>query len=95
MMYKCENCGGIFDRPLLVEEDFGYETCLGHVSAYQQFKECPYCSCNFYYEVEQCEECGEWFPPYKICRTRDKERIEHLTCEKCEEKYYLLSQKKN
>lgn len=88
MMYKCENCGGIFDRPLLVEEDFGYETCLGHVSAYQQFKECPYCSCNFYYEVEQCEECGEWFPTYRIYSTKDKAGIEHFTCEKCEEKYY-------
>lgn len=87
VMYKCDKCDGVFDAPLRITEDFGFDTCLGHVPAYQYTRECPYCGSNYYYEADQCEECGEWVPLSRLHKSVDKDGNEHWTCDKCEEKY--------
>ena len=88
LMYKCDKCGGVFDTPLRITEDFGYDTCLGYVPAYQYARECPYCGSQYYYVAEQCEECGEWVNIGEIYKTVDDDGNEHWTCDECEEKYY-------
>lgn len=49
-MYRCEECGEIFEEPRKYEErDVGYEALL-----------CPYCDCDTIEEVRECKYCGEY-----------------------------------
>ena len=47
-MYKCSNCGEIFEDPKSIKEDWGETFCV-----------CPYCNGD-YEEVHQCQKCDEW-----------------------------------
>ena len=47
-MYKCLNCGEIFEEAKPIKEDWG-----------ESFSVCPYCNGD-YEEAKQCQECGEW-----------------------------------
>ena len=72
MMYKCENCGNLFEDG---EQAIWYENqgeCHGRI-AMEKFCGCPMCKGD-YEEVHQCQECDEW-------HTED-ELYEGL-CEKC------------
>ena len=47
-MYKCSNCGEIFEEPNAIKEDWG-----------ETFYVCPNCNGD-YEEAKQCKECDEW-----------------------------------
>lgn len=83
-MYRCCNprCKKIFDDPIAKAEDFGYDTEIGHKSAYQYFDTCPCCGNDFFDTVEQCEECGNWISIDDIY-VLTKDNIEHYICGEC------------
>ena len=58
MMYRCVNCGHLFEEG---EQAVWYENqgeCHG-VTAMERFSGCPVCKGD-YEEVRQCKECGDW-----------------------------------
>lgn len=67
-MYKCLDCGEVFDEPASVRETYGFTDGFG-VTFYM----CPYCNGN-YEEAHQCQECDEW-------HTEDE--LYEGWCEKC------------
>ena len=72
-MYKCESCGAIFEEPADRKEQVGYEPY-----DVETFGVCPECGSEDFYEVVQCEECGDWFSP--------EETLTEYFCKECEEK---------
>ena len=58
MMYRCCECGNLFEEG---EQAVWYENqgeCHGR-SAMERFDGCPVCRGD-YEEVYQCKECGDW-----------------------------------
>ena len=58
MMYKCCECGHLFEEG---EQAVWYENqgeCHG-ITAMEKFSGCPICKGD-YEEVHQCKECDEW-----------------------------------
>lgn len=56
-MYKCEDCGHVFDKPDLKRENIGeYQGA----PAYQTVYSCPACGGD-YEEAEECNDCEEYF----------------------------------
>ena len=56
-MFKCENCGEIFE-----ECDTHYEYHpYGDGYASEEWSCCPYCRDTDIVEVYECEGCGEYF----------------------------------
>ena len=47
-MYKCSNCGKIFEEPKSIKEDWG-----------EVFYVCPHCNGD-YEEAHKCQKCEEW-----------------------------------
>ena len=56
MMYRCENCGNLFEEgeQAVWEETHGLDS-----PPYEKFSGCPVCNCE-YEEVYKCKECGDW-----------------------------------
>ena len=56
MMYRCENCGHLFEEgeQAVWEERHGLDT-----PPYEKWDGCPICK-GGYEEVHQCKECGDW-----------------------------------
>ena len=72
MMYRCVNCGNLFEEG---EQAVWYENqgeCHG-VTAMERFSGCPLCH-DDYEEVHQCKECGEW---------HSEDELYEGWCEKC------------
>ena len=61
MMYRCENCGNVFEDPAIVIERHGFSDGPG-----EEFGVCPYCNGD-YAEAKQCEHCSEWFVEDDLC----------------------------
>lgn len=57
-MYKCLECGFVFDEPETYRENVG-EYC--GAPAYQDYKGCPECKCEDIEKLIACELCGEEF----------------------------------
>ena len=84
-MYKCSNCGEIFEEPNTIKEDWG-----------ETFYVCPYCNGD-YEEVHQCKECGEWHTEDELyggwCEKCLRETINYDTffeyCEANKDEQYL------
>lgn len=70
-MFKCVECGKVFEEPKTYEEHHPY----GMGYATESFACCPYCESNFE-EAIQCECCGEWFL---------ENDLEKGICEECAE----------
>ena len=70
MMYRCENCGHLFEEgeQAVWEEKHGLDT-----PPYEKWDGCPLCR-GGYEEVHQCKECDEW-------HTEDE--LYDGWCEKC------------
>ena len=70
MMYRCENCGNLFEdgEQAVWEERHELDS-----PPYEKFSGCPICKSD-YEEVHQCKECGEW-------HTEDE--LYDGWCEKC------------
>ena len=70
MMYRCENCGNLFEEgeQAVWEERHGFDT-----PPYEQWSGCPLCRGD-YEEVHQCKECCDW-------HTEDE--LYNGWCEKC------------
>lgn len=67
-MYKCLDCGEVFDEPASVRETHGFTDGFA-----ETFYMCPHCNGD-YEEAKQCQECDEW-------RTEDE--LYEGWCEKC------------
>ena len=84
-MYKCSNCGEIFEEPNSIKEDWG-----------ETFSVCPYCNGD-YDEVKQCNHCDEWHTEGELydgwCEKCLRETINYDTffayCEANKEHNYL------
>ena len=72
MMYRCLNCGNLFEDG---EQATWYENqgeCHGSI-AMGRFDGCPVCRSD-YEEVRQCKECGDW---------HSEDELYDGWCEKC------------
>lgn len=67
-MYKCLDCGEVFDEPASVRETHGFTDGFAEI-----FYMCPYCNGD-YEEVHQCKKCDEW---------HTDEELYDGWCEKC------------
>lgn len=69
MMYRCENCGNLFEEgeQAVWRENYGAE--IGG----EMFDGCPVCRGD-YEEVYQCKECGDW---------HSEDELYDGWCEKC------------
>lgn len=74
MMYKCENCGHLFEEgeQAVWEERHGLDT-----PPYEKWSGCPLCKGD-YEEVHQCKECGDW---------HERDELMGEMCDKCIDKY--------
>lgn len=70
MMYRCENCGHLFEEG---EQAVTYETHGFYQPPYEEIHSCPVCGGDFE-EVHQCKECGEW---------HSEDELYEGWCEKC------------
>ena len=90
-MYKCLDCGEIFDEPASVRETHGFTDGLA-----ETFYMCPYCNGD-YEEAKQCQECEEWHTEnelyYGWCEKCLRETINYDTffeyCEANKDEQYL------
>ena len=69
-MYKCSDCGLIFDEPKKYSEDRTPGGSFEGGSFIEHFLGCPFCSGAFD-EVEECEICGEYFTPEELTDTTE------------------------
>ena len=53
-MYKCLDCGEVFEEPASVRETHGFTDGFA-----ETFYMCPYCNGD-YEKAKQCKECDEW-----------------------------------
>lgn len=73
-MFKCLECGHIFDQPRIIEESRG--ECFGY-EAYERIGVCPVCG-GEYDEGEKCEICGEIY---------SQNEIHEGVCDRCIDNY--------
>ena len=71
--YRCNECGNVFD-----EDEFKRVRYIGGET--EDF--CPFCDNDDFEEVEQCDDCGEWFSPNELYGC-----LHSLYCEECLESY--------
>lgn len=69
-MYKCSECGEIFEEPKRYSEDRMPGGSFEGGSFIEYFLGCPFCSGAFD-EVEECEICGEYFTPEELTDTTE------------------------
>ena len=67
-MYKCSECGEIFDEPKKYSEDRTPGGSFEGGSFIEHFLGCPICSGTFD-EVEECSICGEYKFPEDLTDT--------------------------
>ena len=95
MMYRCCDCGNLFEEG---EQAVWYENqgeCHG-VTAMERFSGCPICHGD-YEEVHQCKECGDWHSDDELyegwCEKCLRETINYDTffeyCEANKDEQYL------
>lgn len=90
-MYKCLNCGEVFEEPASVRETHGFTDGFA-----ETFYMCPYCSGD-YEEAKQCQECDEWHTENELydgwCEKCLRETINYDTffeyCEANKDEHYL------
>lgn len=83
-MYKCKDCGAIFEEPYS-KEDYEYaDVGIGKIIvADLSYDDCPHCH-GSYEKAYECSECGEYFLMEEmagdICKNclNDKASIENL-----------------
>ena len=55
-MYKCEECGEVFEEPKVYYERHPY----GEGYAEEEWRVCPYCGEAGFVEAKECTRCGEY-----------------------------------
>ena len=93
MMYRCENCGHLFEdgEQAVWEERHGLDT-----PPYEKWDGCPLCHGD-YEEVHQCQECDDWHTEAELyegwCEKCLRETINYDTffeyCEANKDERYL------
>lgn len=64
-MYKCGDCGAIFEEPRITIDKVPYGDAYVD---YPSGEECPHCGSDFFDEVEKCKICGEYMDGhYGLC----------------------------
>lgn len=69
-MYKCFDCGAVFDEPKHYSEDRTPGGVFEGGSFIEHFTGCPYCG-GFYDTAVQCDGCNEWVFLRYITSTED------------------------
>lgn len=90
-MYKCLDCGEIFEEPASVRETHGFTDGFA-----ETFYMCPHCNGD-YEEAKQCKECGDWHTEGELydgwCEKCLRETINYDTffeyCEANKDEQYL------
>jgi hypothetical protein len=90
-MYKCLNCGEVFEEPASVRETHGFTDGFA-----ETFYMCPYCNGD-YEKAKQCRECYEWHAENELydgwCEDCLRETINYDTffdyCEANKDRQYL------
>ena len=90
-MYKCLDCGEVFDEPASVRETHGFTDGFA-----ETFYMCPHCNGD-YEEAKQCQECDEWHTDNELydgwCEKFLRETINYDTffeyCEANKDEQYL------
>lgn len=60
-MYKCNECGKVFDRDEVVEiHDDPSPAGVSLPSGHYTFYECPYCGSGDFDDAVECEVCGDY-----------------------------------
>ena len=77
-MYKCNDCGLIFEEPSNYSEDRTPGGVSEGGSFIEHYVGCPRCGGSFD-EAEECEECGKYYNIYEL---------EDGICDKCYEGKY-------
>ena len=93
MMYRCENCGHLFEEgeQAVWEERHGFDH-----GPYEEWSGCPICKGD-YEEVHRCKECDEWHTEDELydgwCEKCLRETINYDTffdyCEADKKTHYL------
>ena len=93
MMYRCENCGNLFEEgeQAVWEERHGLDS-----PPYETMSGCPVCKGD-YEEVHQCKDCGDWHSDDELyegwCEKCLRESINYDTffeyCEANKDEQYL------
>lgn len=63
-MYKCLDCGLVFEEPKKYSEDCTPGGAFEGGSFIQYFCGCPWCAGAFE-EVSECSNCGEYYTGYE------------------------------
>lgn len=71
-MYRCPECGEIFDAPLIARDSHGLPGGF-----FEEFCSCPCCGGGKFEQAVKCQNCGDWMP---------ESQGEFGLCEKCEAK---------
>jgi hypothetical protein len=69
-MYKCLDCGAVFEEPKEYAEDRTPGGSFEGGSFIEHFTGCPYCE-GAYEEAKQCEICGEYFTSDELTDTTE------------------------
>ena len=69
-MYKCLDCGHIFEEPKQYSEDRTPGGAFEGGSFIEYYTGCPVCS-GAYEEAKQCEICGEYFTDDELTDTTE------------------------
>lgn len=69
-MYKCLDCGQVFDEPKQYSEDRTPDGVFEGGSFIEHYTGCPVCS-GAYEEAKQCEICGEYFMSDELTDTTE------------------------
>ena len=79
-MLKCCECEEVFEERELIPYKY-YLSDYGETPVYDTEYVCPCCGCSEHYEVERCEECGEWCATEAdVCAEK---HIVESVCEAC------------
>ncbi len=69
-MYKCCDCGCVFEEPKHYSEDRTPGGAFEGGSFIEHYEGCPYCSGAFE-EATECDGCGEYFFESCLVSTKD------------------------
>ena len=62
-MYRCEDCGAVFETPLVAESKVEY---WGRPTLLEE-RLCPMCGYDEFVEVSKCKCCGEEYTEDTVC----------------------------
>lgn len=92
-MYKCDDCGCVFDEPSTYRDEICVIDPVSKNTAYDEYPCCPRCNSYQFDEVWECEICGEYYHEGETyCETVDKCYCKDCVIEEMSNDYTLFKQ---